>query len=468
LHLADNALILGQRNAEWCGHARSLEEDIALSNVSLDLIGQARLLNQLVATLKGGDCTGRQARLLPRHARIPQLTLSRTPHHGPLSGYAHSSLDYGTTIVRNFLYSALMALLWEALEKIGHADLAAIAAKSVRKCATTCAMPATGWFASATAPTNRIPRSGVARPPVSLYPGILGAEPGRSRCHRGRIGVDLATLKADWDAIVDAALAEATFAAAGGRRLRHPRAEEGIHSEASRLPAGRNAKSGPRPSERRLVSEAHERRSGLGRAGGTDRSGNSGHFRRELGNHCAMCGRRRWSEVVIYADLQRLPGDGQIEDDVRATLARAGIAARVVTQLAPAWSTDWMTRPARKNCAPTASPRRTRPGGRNVVRSSASRPPRKPCPVRIAARARTVESSHFGSTACKGSTSASIARSRSTTSSLISEASLMSAPRFHELTIKRVTPEAAGSVAITFDIPAAARDTFAIPARPVS
>ena len=44
LHLADNALILGQRNAEWCGHGPILEEDLALANMSLDLIGQARML----------------------------------------------------------------------------------------------------------------------------------------------------------------------------------------------------------------------------------------------------------------------------------------------------------------------------------------------------------------------------------------------------------------------------------------
>ena len=44
LHLADNALILGQRNAEWCGHGPVLEEDIAMANISLDLIGQARFL----------------------------------------------------------------------------------------------------------------------------------------------------------------------------------------------------------------------------------------------------------------------------------------------------------------------------------------------------------------------------------------------------------------------------------------
>lgn len=53
LQLADNALILGQRNAEWCGHGPILEEDLALANNSLDLIGQARLLYQHAAQLIG-------------------------------------------------------------------------------------------------------------------------------------------------------------------------------------------------------------------------------------------------------------------------------------------------------------------------------------------------------------------------------------------------------------------------------
>ena len=55
LHLADNALILGQRNAEWCGHAPILEEDMAMANNSLDLIGQARLLYQHAAERLAGD-----------------------------------------------------------------------------------------------------------------------------------------------------------------------------------------------------------------------------------------------------------------------------------------------------------------------------------------------------------------------------------------------------------------------------
>ena len=58
LRLADNALVLGQRNAEWCGHGPVLEEDIALANISLDLIGQARLLYSHAGALEG-RLTGR-------------------------------------------------------------------------------------------------------------------------------------------------------------------------------------------------------------------------------------------------------------------------------------------------------------------------------------------------------------------------------------------------------------------------
>ena len=57
LHLADNALILGQRNAEWCGHGPVLEQDIAISNISLDLIGQARSFYQYAAALIGKNAT---------------------------------------------------------------------------------------------------------------------------------------------------------------------------------------------------------------------------------------------------------------------------------------------------------------------------------------------------------------------------------------------------------------------------
>jgi ring-1,2-phenylacetyl-CoA epoxidase subunit PaaC len=57
LYLADSTLILGQRNGEWCGHGPVLEQDIAITNITLDLIGQARSFYQYAAQLIGNDCT---------------------------------------------------------------------------------------------------------------------------------------------------------------------------------------------------------------------------------------------------------------------------------------------------------------------------------------------------------------------------------------------------------------------------
>ncbi len=231
LHLADNALVLGQRNAEWCGHGPILEEDIAMSNVSLDLIGQARLLYQLAATLKGGDASEDKLAYFRDTGEFRNFTLLELPHHGPLSGYAHNSLDYGTTIVRNFLYSALMALLWEALEKSANADLAAIAAKSLKEVRYHL-RHSRDWLVRLGDGTEE----SHARVQASLdhlmpYTQEFWAHsPAEAAAVEAGIGVDLNTLKADWDAIVDAALAEATLQrpAAGGYVSQ---GKNGVHSE---------------------------------------------------------------------------------------------------------------------------------------------------------------------------------------------------------------------------------------------
>jgi ring-1,2-phenylacetyl-CoA epoxidase subunit PaaD len=107
-------------------------------------------------------------------------------------------------------------------------------------------------------------------------------------------------------------------------------------------------------------------------------------------------------EVVITPTYSGCPAMDQIADDVRSTLAAAGIAARVVTQLAPAWTTDWMTEEGKEKLRAygIAPPHRT-PAGTNVVRFIA-----KPAQVEIVpcphcGSVHTVETSHFGSTACK-------------------------------------------------------------------
>ena len=133
LHLADNAVVLGQRNAEWCGHGPIIEEDIAMANVSLDLIGQARLLYQLVAERRGGECTEDALAYFRDVPQFRNYTLLELPHHGPLVGYAVAEHDYATTLVRNFLYSALMVEVWAGLSHAADSDLAAVAERSLKE-----------------------------------------------------------------------------------------------------------------------------------------------------------------------------------------------------------------------------------------------------------------------------------------------------------------------------------------------
>ncbi|HTI18241.1 MAG TPA: 1,2-phenylacetyl-CoA epoxidase subunit PaaC [Trinickia sp.] len=137
LRLADNALILGQRNAQWCGHGPVLEEDIALANMSLDLIGQARLLYSHAATLEftltGIRKTEDDYAYWRSESEFANYTLVELPHFGPLCGTARADHDYAVTIVRNFLYAALAVHLWTALKASVDDELAAIASKSAKE-----------------------------------------------------------------------------------------------------------------------------------------------------------------------------------------------------------------------------------------------------------------------------------------------------------------------------------------------
>ena len=134
LHLADNALILGQRNAEWCGHGPVLEEDIALSNNSLDLIGQARLLYQHAASLIGQGATEDTLAYFRDVPDFRNYTLCELPHLPLMSATACGDRDFAITIARNFLYSSLMVLVWDQLQGSKDTQLAAIAAKSLKDC----------------------------------------------------------------------------------------------------------------------------------------------------------------------------------------------------------------------------------------------------------------------------------------------------------------------------------------------
>ena len=133
LQLADTTLVLGQRNAEWCGHGPALEEDIALANNSLDLIGQSRMLYSLAGERSSPACTEDQLAYWRGPDAFRNYTLVELPHHGPMAPSARQDRDFATTMVRNFLFSNLMVGVWGQLEQSHDQHLAAIAAKAIKE-----------------------------------------------------------------------------------------------------------------------------------------------------------------------------------------------------------------------------------------------------------------------------------------------------------------------------------------------
>ena len=219
LHLADNALILGQRNAEWCGHGPILEEDIALANNSLDLIGQARLLYQRAAELQGGDATEDTLAYFRDVPDFLNYTLVELPHSSALLPTASGDRDFATTIVRNFVYSALMVLLWERLQSSSDTQLAAIAAKSLKEVRYHL-RHARAWLVRMGDGTPEShERSQSALNHLFPYTQEFWTDSAHETqaLHSG-MGVDVRSLQTDWNTIVDEALEAATLKrpAAGG------------------------------------------------------------------------------------------------------------------------------------------------------------------------------------------------------------------------------------------------------------
>lgn len=122
LHFADTSLILGQRNAEWCGHGPVLEQDIAITNISLDLIGQARNYYQYAATLIGNHVTEDTLAYLRKEREFRNLLLVEQPN-----------ADWAQTILRQFFFSQFQYLLLEQLQNGSDKQLAAIAEKSLKE-----------------------------------------------------------------------------------------------------------------------------------------------------------------------------------------------------------------------------------------------------------------------------------------------------------------------------------------------
>jgi len=231
LHLADNALILGQRNAEWCGHGPILEEDIALANNSLDLIGQARMLYQHAAQLKGGGATEDTLAYFRDVPDFRNYTLCELPHMPLMSATAQGDRDFAITIVRNFLYSSLMVLVWDQLQASKDTHLAAIAAKSLKEVRYHL-RHSRDWLlrlGDGTAESHERAQNAINQL-LSYTQEFWANSPQETAAVANGTGINTVTLQNDWNQIVNEALQEATLQRPGEGGF-VPTGKQGVHSE---------------------------------------------------------------------------------------------------------------------------------------------------------------------------------------------------------------------------------------------
>lgn len=122
LHLADNALIHGHRNSEWCGRGPVLEQDIAISNIALDCLGQARNFYQYAAELSGNGATEDTLAYLRDEIDFKNCMLVELPNG-----------DWAQTVLRQFFFSTYQYFLYQQLQHSADQRLAAITAKALKE-----------------------------------------------------------------------------------------------------------------------------------------------------------------------------------------------------------------------------------------------------------------------------------------------------------------------------------------------
>ncbi|MEM9580719.1 MAG: 1,2-phenylacetyl-CoA epoxidase subunit PaaC [Pseudomonadota bacterium] len=122
LRMGDNTLLLGQRISEWCGHAPVIEEDIALANTALDLIGQTQMWLDLAGKVEGQGRSADDLAMLRDAWDFRNLLLVEQPNG-----------DFGQTLMRQFLFDAWHELMLAGLVQSSHSEIAAISEKSIKE-----------------------------------------------------------------------------------------------------------------------------------------------------------------------------------------------------------------------------------------------------------------------------------------------------------------------------------------------
>ena len=216
--LADDALVLGHRLSQWSGRAPMLEEDIALSNLALDLIGQARLFYTYAGAIEGkGRDEDQLAYLRDEHA-YRNVLLVEQPNG-----------DFATTIVRQLLYAAFMHPYYQALVASGDQRLGEIAAKAVKEMAYHVRHSAEWVIRLGDGTEESHARAAAALDELWMYTGeLFEMDEGERALLAAGIAVDRDAIRPLWEGTLRTVLAEATLSRpadrwmqTGGRAGRH-------------------------------------------------------------------------------------------------------------------------------------------------------------------------------------------------------------------------------------------------------
>jgi ring-1,2-phenylacetyl-CoA epoxidase subunit PaaC len=201
LRLGDNALILSQRLSAWCGHGPELEEDLALANVALDLLGQARFWLQGAAEAEGAGRDEDTLAYFRESGDFRNVLLVEQPNG-----------DFGQTMARQFYFDAWHVLLLERLSNSRDQLIAGIAAKAVKE-ATYHLRRSTDWIVrlgDGTEESHKRMQRSLDR--LWMYTGELFEMDALDHAMVGQgIGCDLAALRNPWLDCVGRVLQKATL-----------------------------------------------------------------------------------------------------------------------------------------------------------------------------------------------------------------------------------------------------------------
>jgi ring-1,2-phenylacetyl-CoA epoxidase subunit PaaC len=222
LRIGDTCLVHAQRLAEWSGHAPALEEDIALTNLALDLVGQARAL--LTHVGQGAGFDEDQLAFLRDERDFLNVTLVELPGR-------RAGRDFADAVVRNFLLAAWMNVLWGRLEASSDVEVAAIAGKAVKESRYHVAHAA-DWVVRLGDGTDESAKR-MRRAVDRLWPytaELFETDAVDTAAAESGLGPLRVALQAGWQAVVEPVFAEAglKIPAAGAFRSTGSR---GVHSE---------------------------------------------------------------------------------------------------------------------------------------------------------------------------------------------------------------------------------------------